>query len=267
MTLNVLSLASGSNGNALLIQSAGATILIDAGIAPQRLAQQLRLRWIEPAALTAICLTHEHSDHAFGAAGLARRFDVPIVCNAATFAALGDPGLPHRLLATGASLELGDLRLESFAVPHDAAAPVGYRVDHWSGSVGVATDLGEWDDAICAALAPADLLLLEANHNLERLALCRYPAHLKQRIRGKRGHLSNVQTASLLASLQRRSARRRTVWLAHLSARSNTPELALADVRNGLHQAGATGFSLDVAPRGRPGPAWAGAQAEQLRLI
>lgn len=267
MTVVMRSLASGSNGNSLLVRSDQAALLVDAGVSLGRLAAALGEEQIGPGALRAICLTHEHTDHAGSAVLAAARYGVPLICNAATYAALGSPGVAWLDLPTGGALALDDLVVRSFAVPHDAADPVGYRIEHRSACVAVATDLGHWNDALLAALAGCDMLMIEANHQRERLARCGYPVFLQRRIGGGRGHLSNAQTAELLVALCRRDSRPRTVWLAHLSARSNTPELALAEVGQGLRQAGIGSISLAVAPRGRPGGWWRAAAAPIQRTL
>ena len=261
MTVVVRSLSSGSNGNSLLVRSDRAAVLVDAGISLGRLADSLREEEIGPDALRAICLTHEHTDHAGNAVLAAARYGIPLVCNAATYAALGAPDVAWLDLPTGGALALDDLVVRSFGVPHDAADPVGYRIEHRSACVAVATDLGHWNDEVLAALSGCDMLMIEANHQRERLSRCGYPLFLQRRISVGRGHLSNAQTAELLVALCRRDSRPRTVWLAHLSARSNTPELALADVGGGLRQAGIGSIRLEVAPRGRPGGWWRAAAA------
>ena len=256
MTLAVRSLASGSNGNSVLVRAAGGAVLVDAGLPLPRLEAVLQQAGQNPHTVQAICITHEHTDHSCGAAAFASRYVVPLVCNDATYAALGAPDLPWRELPTGETIHLDELDITSFALPHDAVAPVGYRLAHAGGTVAIATDFGHWTDEIVAALAGGDLLLLEANHQRERLANCGYPGHLQRRVRGKLGHLANDQTAALLVALSRRDPRPRTVWLAHLSARSNTPLLALAEVSAALAAARISTIQLAVAPRGKPSSWW-----------
>jgi phosphoribosyl 1,2-cyclic phosphodiesterase len=267
MTVVVRSLSSGSNGNSVLVRSGRAAVLVDAGISLSRLATCLREDGIGPGGLRAICLTHEHTDHASNAVLAAARYGIPLICNAATYAALGAPDVAWIELPTGGALDLDDMVVRSFGVPHDAADPVGYRIEHRAASVAVATDLGHWNDEVVAALAASDMLMIEANHQRERLARCGYPVYLQRRICGARGHLSNAQTAELLVAVCRRDSRPRTVWLAHLSARSNTPELALAEVGLGLRQAGIGSISLAVAPRGRPGGWWRSVAAPIQRTL
>ena len=264
MTLSVRSLASGSSANSVLIKSPQSVIAIDIGLSSTRFLDLLAKEQIRPGQLNAICLTHEHGDHTRGALILAEQLQIPLVCNAATFAALRAPALPWIELPTGGSLLLGDCLLTSFAVAHDAADPVGYRLEHPQGCVALATDLGHWTPELCQQLAPADLLIIEANHQPERLRFCGYSRLLQQRILGQRGHLANEQTAELLLALHHLDPRARTVWLAHLSQRSNTPALALGSVLNALETAAVRTMQVSVAPRSQPGPHWRYARATQL---
>jgi phosphoribosyl 1,2-cyclic phosphodiesterase len=264
MSLSVRSLASGSTANSVLIKSSEAVIAIDIGLSSTRFLELLAAENIAPGDLTAICLTHEHGDHIRGAVIVAELLQVPLVCNAATFKALGIPGLPWVELPTGGSMRLGDCLLTSFAVSHDAADPVGYRLEHPQGCVALATDLGHWTPELCQQLAPADLLIIEANHQPDRLRYCGYSRVLQQRILSQRGHLANEQTAELLLALHHLDPRARTVWLAHLSQRSNTPALALSSVLAALQTAAVSTMQVSVAPRSQPGPHWRYARISQL---
>ncbi|MBA3469074.1 MAG: MBL fold metallo-hydrolase [Herpetosiphonaceae bacterium] len=264
MSLSVRSLASGSTANSVLIRSPQSIIAIDIGLSSTRFLELLAQEQISTSQLNAICLTHEHGDHIRGAVIIAEQLQIPLVCNAATFAALRLPHLPWIDLPTGGSLQLGDCLITSFAVSHDAADPVGYRLEHPQGCVALATDLGEWTPELCRQLAPADLLIIEANHQPDRLRWCGYSRVLQQRILGQRGHLANEQTAALLLALHHLDPRARTVWLAHLSQRSNTPALALTSVLSALETAAVRSMQVSVAPRSQPGPHWRYQPATQL---
>src|SRR6266540_1837807 len=171
MTIRVTSLASGSSGNALLIQSAQAALLVDCGLPQRAIERFLRHAGLCPGDLAAILLTHEHGDHALSAAPFARRYGVPLVANRPTADALGllREGVTFEILPTGAMAEIA-----GFAV-------------------------GSWDDAVLAALAPADLVVIESNHDRERLLAAPYSWPIKQRIFGPRGHLDNMDAGALLA--------------------------------------------------------------------
>ncbi len=251
MTLTVASLASGSDGNALLIRHGTTALLIDCGLSLRRLEPLLCAAGVPPAALTAILLTHEHGDHSQCAGTLARRHNVPVVCNTATRDALAHmlANAPGETLPIGERATIGSLNITSFAVPHDAAAPVGYCVaaEDGAGTVGVAIDLGSWNDDLLAALRPADLLVIEANHSSASMVQATYPWAVCQRILGPHGHLANSQTAQLLAALGS-DGKPRDVRLAHLSPHANRPHDALKTVQQTLHHAGVSGLRLAALP-------------------
>jgi phosphoribosyl 1,2-cyclic phosphodiesterase len=249
MSLIVTSLASGSSGNALLAQCGAEALLIDSGIALRSLERLLAYRGIAMAQIRALLLTHEHGDHALSAAALARRYGVPVVCNAATRAAL-DAELSHvpvKELPVGERAGIGPFDVTSFRLRHDAADPVGFRIQAAGATAAVAVDLGSWDAGTVAALRDADLVVLEANHDRELLRAAPYPWAIQQRIYGPLGHLDNVQAGELLAhALANRPC---DVWLAHLSAQANSPQIAVRGVQRVLDLAGVTGAHLRALPR------------------
>lgn len=253
MTIRVTSIASGSSGNAMLVQAGSAALLIDCGLPQRVIERQLRYVGLRPADLTAILLTHEHGDHALSAGPLARRYGVPVVANGPTAAALGDAldGVALHALPVGETIAVGGFAVQSFPVPHDAAEPVGYTVRAEGWCVGVAVDLGSWDDAVLAGLMPADLVVLEANHDRERLRIAPYTWPVKQRIFGPRGHLDNVEAGALLARLGA-AGRRRTAWLAHLSERANSPRIAVDVVTGVLALAEVACVGVRALPRRAP---------------
>jgi len=248
MPLTVTSLASGSSGNALLAECDGVSILIDCGIALRTMEKLLVYRGIAPAGLRALLLTHEHGDHAYSAAAFARRYKVPVVCNAETRAALGAEldGVAVELLPVGERASVGPFDVASFRLHHDAADPVGYRVTADGSTLAVAVDLGSWTDETAEALRDADLIVVEANHDRELLLASPYPWSIRQRIFGPRGHLDNLDCGALLARACRRPC---DVWLAHLSEQTNTPRVAVAGVRRALELAGVRGVELSTLPR------------------
>jgi|HigsolmetaAR202D_1030399.scaffolds.fasta_scaffold00134_45 Metal-dependent hydrolases of the beta-lactamase superfamily I len=250
MSLEVTSLASGSSGNALLIQRDGIAILIDCGVSQRAIERQLRLVGVEPAGLTAIILTHEHGDHSYSAGPLARRWKLPVVCNGPTRAMLRDEldGVTVEELPERGRLQIGPFEINSFALRHDAAAPVGYLIDDGVHRVGIAIDLGSWDMHTAEALQPADLIVLEANHDRERLRASPYPRSLQHRIMGPLGHLDNVQAGELLTKVAA-DGRARDVWLAHLSEQANSPEIATRVVRTTVQMAGIASLRVAALPR------------------
>ena len=249
MSLSVTSLASGSSGNALLVRCGDAALLVDCGIPLRTLESLLRYQGAEPCQIKALVLTHEHGDHAFSAAALARRHKVPVLLNAATRAAMGAEldGLPVELLPVGELAAVGPFELRSFRVSHDAADPVGLRVCAAGATVAVAVDLGSWSDETVENLCGADLIVVEANHDRELLRGSPYSWPIQQRIFGPRGHLDNVQCGELIARACGVAAC--DVWLAHLSQQTNSPKGAAAGVRRVLSLAGVKGVRLGVLPR------------------
>lgn len=268
MPMRVTSLASGSSGNALLIQNDTGALLIDCGLTQRALERHLRRAHISPADLTAIVLTHEHGDHSMSAVPFARRYSLPIVANRPTIEALGGD-LPESMfceLPTGMETRLGSFAIRSFPVPHDAAEPVGYAISTAGWCVGVAIDLGSWDTAVLEGLAAADLVIIEANHDRERLRMAPYTWPVKQRIYSSLGHLDNVEAGELLARLAS-DGRRRTAWLAHLSEHANSPEIARNMVLGVLALANVTHINVHALPRKTP-MVWESDQhGQQLELF
>lgn len=263
MSLIVTSLASGSSGNALLMQAGDAALLVDCGIALRSVERLLAYRGIAAHTLCGVLLTHEHGDHALSVAALARRYGVPVICNAATRAALGEElaETPVEELPVGERASVGPFDVTSFRLRHDAADPVGYRVAAGGTTAAVAIDLGSWDAGTVAALRGADLLVLEANHDRELLQGSAYPWAIRQRIYGPLGHLDNVQAGELLA--QALAGRRAEIWLAHLSEQTNTPKIAVRGVQRVLELAGVKPGRITALPRrsvNAPGgaPTWIG---------
>jgi phosphoribosyl 1,2-cyclic phosphodiesterase len=229
-------LGSGSGGNSTFIERGGTALLIDGGLSYLRIRQELETLGIEPRVVKAILITHEHGDHCSEAGSLARRFRCPLYGTRRTLAALrwSLSGLEElRPFELGQEFEIGDFRIASFPIFHDAAEPCGYLIRSEEGTVGLATDLGVVSRAALEALATCDAVILEANHDLEMLKTGPYPWELKQRIRSEVGHLSNDACGEALAELTR-SGRLRTAFLAHLSRTNNRPELALQTVQSYL---------------------------------
>ncbi|MEF3273766.1 MAG: MBL fold metallo-hydrolase [Chloroflexus sp.] len=235
----VASLASGSDGNALLVQAGDEALLIDAGIALRSIEHLLSCHGVAPTQIRAVLLTHEHRDHVLSATSFARRYQTPIIANAATLAVLGEmtANVPTAILPVGERGAVGAFTVESFRVAHDAVDPVGYRVQAAGVTVAIAVDLGSWDASTVAALAMADLIVLEANHDRALLAAAPYPTAVRERISSPRGHLDNVQCGQLLAQIAAQGSIG-DVWLAHLSLHANTPQTAVARVQQTLRQAG-----------------------------
>ncbi|MEN9933970.1 MAG: hypothetical protein RLZZ387_549 [Chloroflexota bacterium] len=268
MSLRVTSLASGSSGNALLVQYGADALLVDCGVSQKAIERHLRGAGLAPPDLRAVLLTHEHGDHTHCAGPLARRHGLPVVANGPTIGALGAAldGVALRELPVGSFCEVGPFVVRSFPVPHDAAAPVGYLISVGRWCVGVAVDLGSWDEPVAEALAPADLIVLEANHDYERLRSAPYAWPVKQRIYSPLGHLDNVEAGRLLARIAA-DGRRRTAWLAHLSQEANSPQIALKVVSGVLSLAGVGCVTVHALPRRAPLTWESDRHMEQLELF
>jgi phosphoribosyl 1,2-cyclic phosphodiesterase len=246
-------LASGSAGNAVLLESNGDCLLVDAGLSADAIERSLAAAGVAATALSAILLTHEHEDHARGAGPLGRT-GIPVYANAATIAAAGAAlaGASVRTFDTGCPFEAGRFTATAFPVAHDAAEPVGFAIESGGRRVAIATDLGKTDDVLDVHLAGADLVVLESNYDLGLLHVSAYPWFLKNRILSGRGHLSNDDAARALA---RTAQRARAICLAHLSEINNLASLARDIVRAALHQAGSgEDRILAVRPNGRTDP-------------
>lgn len=232
--LQVVMLASGSKGNVALITSSRQRFLVDVGISCRALTNRMKEIGVSPEELDGVFLTHEHSDHVKGLATFMKKYPVPVYSSADTWRAiLAKDGKieRHRCRLISGSLLCGDMRIDSFAIPHDAADPHGYSFT--SQSTGAkctyVTDAGFITDTIREAVAGSDVLVLEANHDVQMLKNGPYPEQLKQRILSTRGHLSNDTAGIFLAQLQKLPEH---VLLAHLSEHNNLPRLAQDTVQN-----------------------------------
>ena len=228
-------LASGSKGNAILVCSSKTRVLVDAGLSGTELVRRLEQAGHSARRLDALIVTHEHQDHVRGVGVLSRRFNLPVYCSRGTLENLPMQvgKLAHtQLFQTGHPYRIGDLLIHPFAVSHDARDPAGMTIENDDCRLGMCTDLGIVTQLVRQRLQGCRGLLLEANHDLELLMNGPYPWHLKQRIRGRHGHLSNTDTYELLRELFHEGLR--AVVLAHLSEINNRPKLvleALADLR------------------------------------
>ncbi len=252
--MKVCVLGTGSGGNATLVQAEGTRVLVDAGFSGRDLERRLALIGLAPDAVDAIVLSHDHGDHVRGAGIFSRRHGTPVHATERTLAACArifrgtEPTVTYRV---GRHFEVGTIRVEPFLTVHDAADPVALAlVDTTTQTrIGVATDLGRPNAQIRLALAGADFLILEANHDEELLRKGPYPWAVQQRIASSHGHLSNHAAARFACELLH--PRLAGVLLAHLSEECNRPELAEAVVGDALRAAGYRGF-LGVAPQARP---------------
>lgn len=248
-------LCSGSGGNASYLEAGAARLLIDAGLAASRVAALLEAVDATPKQLTAILVTHEHSDHTAGVGVLSRRYDLPVYATAGCWTsmrrAVGEIAPRNiRVIEADQPFMIRGLSVRPFSTPHDAADPVGYVFSHNGGSVALMTDVGHVSAHMLDCAAGADLVLLEANHDTDMLRAGNYPYPLKLRILSAQGHLSNEDAALVLARLYRGGLR--NAIIGHLSNENNTPELALMTVLSVLQEAGIEDMRIDVALPDRP---------------
>ncbi|MDH4134019.1 MAG: MBL fold metallo-hydrolase [Gammaproteobacteria bacterium] len=232
-------LGSGSRGNGLVVEADGTAILVDCGFNIRETERRLARIGMTPASLSAIVLTHEHSDHVSGAAPLARRYRIPLWATAGTASAITNgAGLANVELREFSAHEpfiIGGLRLEPYPVPHDARDPSQFVFTNGAHRLGLLTDAGHITPHIESVLRPCDALILECNHDLDMLAEGDYPPSLKARIASPQGHLDNDTAAALLARLD--VARLQHIVAAHLSEKNNTPWLARSSLESALNGA------------------------------
>lgn len=219
-------LASGSKGNAILVEGPDGTVLVDCGVSRKCMVGRANELGVSVADVRAVLVTHEHSDHVSGLSVFARRFAGPMFATAGTVAARSYLlELPFELVGHSDVLELAGMRVRCFPTSHDVADPMCFRFETSDDAVGLCTDTGVLTDEAREALADVRVLALESNHDVRMLATGRYPGFLKQRVGGRFGHLSNVQAAEALGELVGPDTE--VVVGMHLSQENNRPSLAV----------------------------------------
>jgi phosphoribosyl 1,2-cyclic phosphodiesterase len=206
-------------------------LLVDAGLSRKETFERLTAAGTTPESLTAILITHEHSDHIAGLQVIAKKLDIPIYVSRLTAPSIFETAtqwapdyIPKvELFAAGSGFTIGDIDISSFTIPHDAVDPVGFSFRAQGIKITIATDLGYMPDSVRFHLRRSDVLLLESNHDLDMLKVGSYPWALKQRIMGRNGHLSNDTACSFIRDdLDSYTS---TLILGHLSAHNNHPAL------------------------------------------
>lgn len=243
--MRICTLASGSSGNSLYIESDNTRILVDAGISLRQIGLKLRKLEVSVSDIDAVIVTHEHSDHT----AALRNIGVPVHVAKAT------SHLWHNIVGilrefdTDAPFMIKDLSITPFSVPHDALDPVGFSIESGRGEkIGVVTDIGSVTALVRERLKGSSALVLEFNHDNDILLYSHYPWDLKQRIRGRLGHLSNHQASELLSELVHGGLKH--LVLAHLSQVNNRPEVAFASASSVLRKTDkGMEVKVSVAPR------------------
>lgn len=261
--MNFCSIASGSSGNCIYVGSDRAGVLIDVGISGKRVEAGLNSIDRTTREMDGILITHEHSDHIKGLGVLARKYHLPIYATGGTIRAIQKCSSVGKIeeslfceIRPDEPFLIKDLEIAPFATSHDAAEPVAYRVNQGDKSVGVVTDLGVYSDYTIEHLRELDGILLESNHDVNMLQVGSYPYHLKQRILGKRGHLSNENAGRLLCEILH--DKMKSILLGHLSRENNFEELAYetvcSEVTLGENPYKASDFPISVAKRDEASP-------------
>ncbi|MCX6907958.1 MAG: MBL fold metallo-hydrolase [Verrucomicrobia bacterium] len=256
MRATITILGSGSSGNCAFIETPRLRLLIDAGFSGRQIVTRLASIGRKIEEVNAVLLTHEHNDHTQGLPVLCKRFEIPVYANHLTAEAVQEemPELKQwRIFQTGHAFQLGDVLVESFTVPHDAHDPVGFLLRHECGNIGVLTDLGHCTRLVIERVRPANVLMLETNHDMRLLQDdTARPWSVKQRILSRFGHLSNDDAAEAAAQIAHDGLRH--VFLGHLSRDCNRPELAHRAVTTALHNAGARHVRVHVTSQHAPNP-------------
>lgn len=256
--LKFCSLYSGSSGNSLFVSSAHTNILVDCGTSCKKICEGLASIDSSIEDIDAILVTHEHSDHVQSLGMISKKFNIPVYANLETWNAMekqkekvSENNINY--FTNDEDFTLNDLTIHPFSTPHDAANPCGFNIHNGKKKLSIATDLGHMDNSIFKQLEKSSFILLEANYEPEVLKMSKYPYHLKQRIAGPNGHLSNQTAGKTIAALMKKDLKQ--VLLGHLSKESNFPELAYKSVTEELINSNSdiNTIKLNVASRNEPG--------------
>lgn len=239
MAFQFCSFASGSSGNCYLIKTDKAAVLTDVGISGKRIFEGLEQTGTDLDRLDAVLITHEHIDHVRSLPIVTKKApNVKAYANENTWNNIEKKVQEEKkaFFVTGEDFFIKDLQIRPFAVPHDAAEPVGFSFFAEGKQISILTDAGYISEEIFAEIVDADLLVLEANHEVEILQMCSYPYQTKRRILGDFGHLSNVTAGNCICRLMEAKEKARRILLGHLSRQNNEPSLAKMTVRNILQE-------------------------------
>ncbi len=229
------SIGSGSEGNGLVVEAGATRVLIDCGFGVRDTRARLQRAGIAPESLSAILVTHEHSDHVGGVPAFAARYGIPVWLTMGTLEVVGERmGSVATVYGFDShdNFAVGDLEVRPIPVPHDAREPVQFVLTDGAHRLGVLTDIGVSTPFVEASLSGCDALVIECNHDSDMLANGGYPYPLKQRIAGRYGHLCNEAAAAIVKAID--CTRLRHIVAAHLSQQNNTPDHARAALAGAL---------------------------------
>ena len=257
--IEIAPLFSGSSGNAILVSTEGTSVLVDAGMNCKKVVEALSILGMDPLDLTAILITHDHSDHIGALDVFTRRFGIPVYATRQTWEGIHaaerkphDAGLDHEI-ETGKRITIGQFDVVAFDTPHDTTGSCGYRFFTSSKSAAIATDMGYITEDIFDSIRGCDGILLEANYDKDMLWNGEYPYYLKVRIDGQNGHLCNDDCAHAMAQLCKLGTRH--FILGHLSKENNLPQVAERTVLRAMEEAALVrdrDFTLRIANRYTP---------------
>ncbi len=255
MGIRLCSLSSGSSGNCVFVGNDDSGVLVDCGVSGKEILNNLKNIGVCTSAIKAVMVTHEHSDHIRSVGIISRKLGIPIYANINTWnsmaSLIGEVKQENiRYFAVGEELEIEGIGIRTFSIPHDAADPVGYCFYEGNRKISIATDLGYFSDTVRENISGSDMVMLEANHDVEMLKAGRYPYFLKRRILGNEGHLSNEAAGNAVYELLQTGVRE--VLLGHLSKENNFPELAYETVKSILEEKKVKvnqDIKLELAPR------------------
>ena len=256
--LKFCSLYSGSSWNCLFVSTNNTKVLIDCGTSCKKICEGLASIDSSIEDIDAILVTHEHSDHVQGLGMVSKKFNIPVYANLETWNVMekqkekiSEKNI--KLFENDKDFLLNDLTIHPFTTPHDAANPCGFSIHNGKKRLSIATDLGYMDNRIFEQLQNSSFVLLESNYEPELLDASKYPYHLKQRIKGPNGHLSNETAGKTISELMKKDLKE--VILGHLSKENNFPELAYKTVAEQLmnNNSDINTIKLSVASRNTPG--------------
>ena len=251
--MKVCLLASGSAGNSIYIQNGSTSILIDAGLTGKQIETRLNSIGVNPATLQGIVVSHEHSDHIKGVGVMARRYGMPVWMTQGTLDGSKKTFTGRervRVIDNDENFSIGDLELQPFPLPHDAADPVNYVVTDGVAKVAIATDMGVMTQLVYQRIKDVDFVAIESNYDYHMLMEGPYPWDLKKRISGRHGHLPNDGAAQTLCDLAQNGVK--YAVLAHLSEKNNHPDVARTTCQDMFAQRGIKDFPIKVALQDKP---------------